>query len=363
VDEDALSAPRPGPAVDRRAVPMLRISPRPIVRIVLGVLVWAVLYRGNERAWDVVVFDLARLDPAGLLGRSVHFFLYDTTKILLLITGLILVISLIRTALPMERIRDVILARSPVTAYLLAAAMGSLTPFCSCSSVPLFIGFAVAGVPFGVNLTFLITSPLINQVGVVMLAGLLGPGIAVLYVLTAMALAIVAGATLAAFGAERWVQPDLRGVATRPVAAAQPVGMTLEERLVEAWQDTMALLRSIWVYVVVGVGIGAGIHGWLPEDALASSGLADSALAVPAATLAGVPLYANVAGVVPLIEALYAKGIGIGTAMAFMMSVVALSVPSLILLKRVMTLRLLAVFTATLTVGIMLIGFLFDAIV
>jgi len=331
-------------------------------RVALGALVLAVLYWSNERVWGAVVFDLARLDPDGLLGRSIHFFLYDTSKILLLVTGLILVISLVRTALPMERIRDVILARSPVTAYVLAAAMGSLTPFCSCSSVPLFIGFAVAGVPFGVNLTFLITSPLINQVGVVMLAGLVGPGIAVLYVVTAMVLAIAAGATLSALGAERWVQPDLRGARTRPVTPALRIKLTLEERLSEAWQETVALLRSIWGYVVIGVGVGAGIHGWLPEDALTSSGLADSVFAVPAATLAGVPLYANVAGVVPLVEALYVKGIAIGTAMAFMMSVVALSVPSLILLKRVMTMRLLAAFTATVTLGIMIIGYLFDAI-
>jgi len=334
----------------------------PVARIGLGVLVWAVLYFGNERAWELVVFDLARLDPEGLLGRSVHFFLYDTVKILLLVTGLILVISFIRTALPMERIRDVILARSPVTAYVLAAALGSLTPFCSCSSVPLFIGFAVAGVPFGVNLTFLITSPLINQVGVVMLAGLLGPGIAVLYVMTAMVLAITAGASLSALGAERWVQSDLRSIGTRPVAPALTIELTLDERLAEAWRETVALVRSIWGYVVIGVGIGAGIHGWLPEDALTSSGLADSPFAVPAATLAGVPLYANVAGVVPLVEALHAKGIGIGTAMAFMMSVVALSVPSLILLKRVMTMRLLVVFTSTVTTGIIVIGYLFDAI-
>jgi len=346
-----------GPLATRRA-PALG----PGARIVLGAAAWVLLYGANEQIWDVLVYGLVRLEPEGLLGRSVHFFLYDTTKILLLVTGLILIISYVRTAMPMERIRDVILARSPVTAYLLAAAMGSLTPFCSCSSVPLFIGFAVAGVPFGVNLTFLITSPLINQVGVVMLAGLVGPGIAVLYVMTAMGLAIAAGALLSALGAERWVQADLRGMGTRPVAPAPHVELTREERLTEAWQETVALVRSIWIYVVVGVGIGAGIHGWLPEDALSSSGLADSMLAVPAATLAGVPLYANVAGVVPLVEALYAKGIGIGTAMAFMMSVVALSVPSLILLKRVMTLRLLAVFTATVTMGIMIIGYLFDAI-
>jgi len=352
----------PPVSVEGRSASERRVSAGPVVRIVLGVLVWAVLYWGNERAWDVLVFDLAGLDPERLLGRSIHFFLYDTAKILLLVTGLILVISFVRTMLPMERIRDVILARSPVTAYLLAAAMGSLTPFCSCSSVPLFIGFAVAGVPFGVNLTFLITSPLINQVGVVMLGGLLGPGVAALYVLTAMVLAIAAGATLSALGAERWVQSDLRGIGTRPVAPAVPVDLTLQERMEEAWHETMSLLRSIWGYVVIGVGIGAGIHGWLPEDALASSGLSDSVFAVPAATLAGVPLYANVAGVVPLVEALYAKGMGIGTAMAFMMSVVALSVPSLILLKRVMTMRLLAVFTATVTIGIMIIGYLFDAI-
>jgi uncharacterized membrane protein YraQ (UPF0718 family) len=268
---------------------------------------------------------------------------------------------MVRTALPNERIRDVILARPPAVAYLLAAAFGALTPFCSCSSVPLFIGFVAAGVPFGINITFLITSPLINQVGVVMLAGLMGTRIAVLYVATGMALAIVAGWTLARLGADRWLEGFLQDIRSAPVAidVARPGAAV---RIADARAETGKLLRAVWPYLLVGIGVGAAIHGWVPDDFFTSTGLADSPFAVPLATLAGIPLYTNAAGVVPLVEALTSKGVGLGTAMAFMMSVVALSLPSLILLKRVMQTRLLVVFTAVVTLGIIIIGLLFDAI-
>jgi len=336
----------------------------PTRRLVLGLLAaagaWVGLYLLNERVWDWLVFGLGGLDPETRLGHAVHFFVYDTAKILLLIVGLIFAISMARASVPPERVRELIVGRHVAVGFLLAAAFGAITPFCSCSSVPLFIGFVAAGVPLGITLTFLITSPLINQVGVVMLAGMVGWQVAALYVLTGMSMAIVAGVILSRFDLERWVDPFVRTV-TAP-GTADGGKPNLEQRIDTARAETREIVRTVWPYVLVGIGLGAGIHGWVPADFFQATGIADSVWSVPVATLAGIPLYANVAGVVPLVEAVYAKGLGLGTAMSFMMSIVALSLPALILLKRVMKLPLLAIFTAVVTVGIVGIGFLFDLI-
>ena len=295
------------------------------------------LYVVNERVWDLVFHDLVGLDPATRLGSAVHFLFYDTSKIMLLIVGLIFVISLARSSVPPERVRGLIVGRPVAVGFGLAAVLGAITPFCSCSSVPLFIGFVAAGVPLGVTLTFLITSPLINEVGVVMLAGMVGWRIAALYVLTGMTMAITAGVVLSRFDLERWIDPFVTQIAVPAgIDGGRP---SLADRVDVARVETLDIVRSVWVYVLVGIAIGAGIHGWVPADFFVTTGIADSPWAVPAATLAGVPLYANVAGVVPLIEAVYAKGLGLGTAMAFVMSIVALSLPAMILLKRVMRLQ------------------------
>jgi uncharacterized protein len=356
---DPDTAPRPP-----RAEGMGEAAPSPTRRLVTGLIVaaiaWLALYLLNEHVWDLLVFDVAGLDETTRLGHAVHFFLYDTAKILLLIAGLIFAISMARAAVPPERIRELIVGRHVAVGFLLAAAFGAITPFCSCSSVPLFIGFVAAGLPLGLTLTFLITSPLINQVGVVMLAGMVGWHIAALYVITGMTMAVLAGVLLSRLDLERWIDPFVREV-TIPAgpAAERP---TLADRVDAARGETREILRAVWPYVIVGIALGAGIHGWVPADFFQSTGIADSAWSVPVATLAGIPLYANVAGVVPLVEAVYVKGLGLGTAMAFMMSIVALSLPALILLKRVMRLPLLVIFTAVVSTGIVGIGFLFDLI-
>jgi uncharacterized protein len=341
----------PRPTTDRRLW----------AKLAAGAAIWVAIYSLNERVWDLAVYDLVGLDPGSRWGAAVHFFLYDTAKILLLISGLIFVIGMARAAIPPERIRDLVSARHVAVGFLLAAAFGAITPFCSCSSVPLFIGFVAAGVPLGITLTFLITSPLINQVGVVMLAGMVGWEIAALYVVTGMVMAIAAGVLLSRFDLDRWIEPFVHEVVV-PVTAIDGGKPTLHDRVDAARDETRDIVRTVLPYVLVGIAIGAGIHGWVPAGFFADSGIAGSFWSVPVATLAGVPLYANVAGVVPLVDAVYSKGLGLGTAMAFMMSVVALSLPALILLKRVMKLPLLVIFTAVVTVGIMIIGSLFDAI-
>lgn len=328
--------------------------------LIAAAISWVVLYLVNERLWDVVFYDLFGLDAATRLGSAVHFFFYDTGKIMLLIVGLIFLISLARSSIPPERVRDLIVGRHIAVGFALAAVFGAITPFCSCSSVPLFIGFVAAGVPLGVTLTFLIASPLINEIGVVMHAGMVGSEIAALYVVAGMTMAIAAGVLLSRFDLERWIDPFVTEI---PV----PIGIdggkpSLVDRVEFAKVETRDIVRSVWIYVLVGIAIGAAIHGWVPADFFITSGIAQSPWAVPAATLVGVPLYANVAGVVPLIEAVYAKGLGLGTAMAFMMSIVALSLPAMILLKRVRLLPLLLIYVTTVTLGIMGIGVIFDLI-
>lgn len=322
---------------------------------------WAALYLANERVWDVVIGGLIGLSLESSLGHAVWFFFYDTVKILLLVTGLIFVIGMLRASLSPERVRAVLMGRHAITGYLLAAAFGAVTPFCSCSSVPLFIGLVAAGVPLGVTMTFLITSPLINQVGVVMLAGMFGWEIAALYVATGMTMAVTAGLVLSRLNLDRWVEPFVFATPVGQVASgdARP---TLRQRVDAARSETIDIVRKVWPYVIVGIGLGALIHGWVPADFFSAHAGANSPLAVPVAIVVGIPLYANVASVVPLAEALWAKGVGLGTLMAFMMSVVALSLPSLILLRRVLMLPLLVIFTAIVSAGILVIGLLFNLI-
>ncbi|MFU8841247.1 MAG: permease, partial [Nitriliruptoraceae bacterium] len=277
--------PRHGVQAQHEPVSTRAAGPSPTRRLVIGLVAaagaWVALYAINERLWDVLIYDLLGLDPETRLGQAVHFFLYDTSKIMLLIVGLIFAISLARSAIPPERIRDLIAGRHVAVGFVLAAVFGAITPFCSCSSVPLFIGFVAAGVPLGVTLTFLITSPLINQIGVVMLAGMVGWQIAALYVLTGMVMAIVAGVLLSRFNLERWIDPFVTELPTpTSVDGGKP---TLSDRIDNARDETVDIVRSVWLYVLVGIALGAGIHGWVPADLFVTTGIADSVWSVPVA--------------------------------------------------------------------------------
>jgi uncharacterized protein len=322
---------------------------------------WAALYALNERLWPVLIVDVLGLDTAGRAGESLAFFFYDTVKIMLLLVGLIFVVGMLRTTLSPERVRDVLAGRGLMAGLVLAALLGAVTPFCSCSSIPLFIGFVAAGVPLSITLSFLIASPLINEVAVVMLGGTFGWGVTAIYVGAGLALAIAAGWTFSRFDLDRWVEPF---VFSTPVAALNAEGgsPTLAARVDAARAETRDIVAKVWPYVLVGVGIGALIHGWVPADFFARYAGSDNPLSVLVATLAGIPLYANAAGVIPLAEALWAKGVALGTVMAFMMSVVALSIPSLVMLRRVLRTPLLVLFTAIITVGIVAVGLLLNLV-
>ncbi len=330
-----------------------------IGRLVGGAALWAGLYALNEVLWDTLFVSWLGLDLTDRTAGALHFFLYDVSKILLLLTGMIFAIGLLRTTLRPERVRLFLENKPLAISLLLAAVLGAVTPFCSCSSIPLFIGFVGAGIPLAVTLTFLVASPLVNEVAVVLLADTFGVGIMAAYVAAGLGAAILIGAVLSRFQLDRFVEPF---VFRTPVAALQVTDRTptLRERVDAAREETRDIVGRVWKWVILGVGIGAVIHGWIPTEFFATHAGPDNPLAVVVATLVGVPLYSNAAGVIPIAEALWTKGMALGTVMSFMMATVALSLPEFILLKQVLKPRLLAIFFGTVAAAIMLIGFAFN---
>lgn len=331
--------------------------------VVAAAFAWVVGYAVNGSFWDAVVYDLMGLDPDSGIGSSVHFFLYDTTKILLLLGGIIFVVTVLRSFISIETTRRVLGGRREGFGNAAAAGLGIVTPFCSCSAVPVFIGFVAAGVPLGVTLSFLIASPMVNEVAVILIFGLFGWEVAAVYVVFGLLVAIVAGYILGRMHLERHVEPfvfesTLRGRPVEPSTA-----LPWADRLAMGRQEVATIIRRIWPYLVVGIGIGAIIHGWAPEDLFVSIAGPGNPFAVPLAVLLGIPLYSNAAGVVPLAGALADKGVALGTVLAFMMAVVALSLPEMILLRRVLKPRLLATFIGVLAIGIIASGYLFNTIV
>ena len=314
-----------------------------------------------ERLADLVTFRLLGLADGTKLADAVHFFVEDTTKIFVLLVAVVFLVGLFRSVLTPERVRDYLAGRSRGTTYGMAVGLGAVTPFCSCSSVPLFIGFLKSGIPMGATMAFLVASPMVNEVAVVVLAGVVGWELAVLYVATGLAVGMLGGWLTDRFHLERFVQDFVWQVRTAQGAGNLP-DTSLTGRARFAWGEVRDILGRIWPYVLIGIGIGAGLHGFVPQEVFAQYAGADNLLAVPAAVLAGIPLYANATGVIPVVEALLGKGVPIGTALVLMMSVVALSLPEFILLRQVITLRGLAAFAGFMATAFIAVGYLFNAI-
>ena len=309
---------------------------------------------------DLVAWLLGRagMDPSSRLGGSVHFFIYDTIKIFLLLAVLIFAVSWIQSHFPPERTRRILGGMRGVKANTVGALLGTVTPFCSCSSIPLFIGFTSAGLPLGVTFSFLISSPLVDLASMILLASIFNWTVAIAYVAVGIVLA-VAGGTL--IGALR-MDGEIEAFVTRaPAVDVAPQAMSWRERAAYARDQVIEIVRRVWLYVLIGVGIGAAIHNWIPQDVITTLLGQDKWLAVPVAVLVGVPVYADIFGTLPIAEALVGKGVGLGTVLAFMMAVTALSLPSLIMLKRVVKARLLATFLFIVVAGIVVIGLLFNA--
>jgi len=308
---------------------------------------------------DWLVFGVIGLIPGSRGGEALNFFVYDTLKIFFLLTVIIFCVAVVRSWFSPERTRRILSHKREYLGNLLAALLGTVTPFCSCSAVPLFIGFLESGVPLGVTFSFLISSPMVNEVALIMLWGLFGWKIALIYLGSGLMVAIVAGIVIGKLKMERHVQDY---VWEMQIGEAQIVEQTFAEKLVYARDYTGGLLKKIWPYVVAGVGIGAFIHGYVPQDFLIKWAGRENPFAVPVAVALGVPLYSNAAGVIPIVQALMDKGMAIGTVLAFMMSVTALSLPEAIILKNVLKNRLLFMFFGIVAVAIMAVGYLFNII-
>ncbi|MDD1728275.1 MAG: permease [Methanospirillum sp.] len=314
-----------------------------------------------QSAADWIVYTLLGLSPDSPAGSSLNFFIYDTVKIFILLLVIVYVVTFLRSFFSPEKTRAWLAERKGSTfiGHILAALLGIITPFCSCSAVPLFIGFVEAGIPLGVTFTYLIAAPMVNEVALVMLYGLFGWQIAAIYIVSGEVIAIVAGLIIGRFKLERFVEDYVYQVKVRDTRISMH-NPTYSERLQESWLDTVEIIKKIWLYVVIGIGIGALMHGWIPANALAAYAGKDNPFAVIVAVIIGIPLYSNAAGVMPLVSELTRAGVAMGTALAFMMAVTALSIPEMILLRKVLKPRLLAVFISVVGVGIICTGYLFN---
>ena len=331
--------------------------PLPLV-LGLAASAWLAAWFVNLPAASWVAFDVLGLERGSHLDEAVGFFLYDVPKVLLLLTGIVWLVSFVRSFVSPDRVRRLLAGRGTVPGTAAAAGFGVITPFCSCSAVPLFIGFVEAGVPLGTTFAFLVASPMVNEVALVLLWGLFGPGVALAYMAAGLSVAIVAGLVIGRLGMERQVEDYVWSIrATGGIAEVRP---TRDERVREAWRSTVDIVRRVWPFVVVGIGVGALIHGFVPTDLVVSLGGRDNPLAVPALVVLGVPLYSNAAGTIPIVEALLGKGLPLGSALAFMMAVTALSVPELVILRRVMKPRVIATFVAVVAGGILAVGYGFN---
>jgi uncharacterized membrane protein YraQ (UPF0718 family) len=327
--------------------------------VAAAAIAWFAAYNLIQPLSNWLVYTAFRL-PQGKLGESIAFFFYDVPKILLLLAGMIFIISVIRTFFSPERTRALLGGKREGVGNILASLLGIVTPFCSCSAVPLFIGFVEAGIPLGVTFSFLVAAPTINEVAIVMLFGLFGWRIAGLYILSGLAIAMLAGFIIGRLKLERYVE-DFVWKLNNP-GGAENEALTWTVRFERAWGSVKAILRNVWLYVIVAIAIGAAIHGYVPASALAGIMGKQAWWSVPAAVLLGIPLYSNAAGMIPIVSALIEKGASLGTALAFMMAVVGLSLPEAIILRRVLKPQLLAVFFGTVAAAIVLTGYLFNLV-
>ncbi len=307
---------------------------------------------------DWFTYSLLRLSRGRLITEAIHFFVYDIPKIYLLLVVIVFVVAMLRTWIPAEKVKRLLVHRHQFVGNILAASLGILTPFCTCSAIPMFIGFVESGVPLGVTFSFLVASPMINEVAMVLLWGLFGAKIALLYVGVGLLIAIVSGVIIGQLHMEKYVEDYVYKI--KVGAATGDAPMTFNNRIVASWRYVGEIFRKVAPWVAVGVAIGAFIHGYAPENFLARYAGRDNPFAVLLAVAIGIPLYSNAEGVIPIVQALWAKGLPLGTTLAFMMAVTGLSMPEMIILRRVLKPRLLATFIGVVGVGILIVGYFFN---
>lgn len=324
-------------------------------------LVWVILYFNLQSIINWFIDTILGLNKGEHLTESLRFFIFEVPKVLLLLVLIIFFVGIIRTFFTAEKTRKALEGKSLFAGNVMAAFLGIVTPFCSCSAIPLFLGFIEAGVPLGVTFSFLISAPMINEVAVILLFGLFGWKVALIYVLTGLVIAIVAGWIIGKLKLEKFVEDWVYKIKTDGSDSAEEK-FSLEQRINLGFNAVKEIVGKVWIYIALGVGVGAAVHGFVPQEFMASLMGQAKWYSVPLSVLIGVPLYSNAAGIIPIVSVLIEKGVPLGTALAFMMSVIGLSLPEMIILKKVLKLPLILTFVAIVGVGIMAVGFIFNLI-
>lgn len=328
---------------------------------ILMLSVWVALYMSLDWITRLFVYSFLSLSEEEHLTKAIYFFIFEVPKVLLLLTLIVFVVGIIRTYFSPERTRAALEGKPLFVGNVMASALGIVTPFCSCSAVPLFLGFVEAGIPLGVTFSFLIAAPMINEVAVVLLFGLFGWETALLYVAMGLIIAISAGWVIGTLKMERYVEEWVYKIKADHTAVAEE-HLTFGDRIdrgVDAIQDVVG---KVWLYIVIGIAVGAGVHGYVPENFMASIMGKEVWWSVPLSVLIGIPMYSNAAGIIPIVQALLGKGASLGTALAFMMSVIGLSLPEMIILKKVLKIQLIAAFAGIVATGIIIVGYIFNAV-
>jgi len=321
---------------------------------------WFLLYKNLQWLTDHFVFDVLNMPAGKHLTEALWFFVFEVPKVLMLLTLIIFFVGIIRTYFSPERTRKALEGKSLFTGNVMAASLGIVTPFCSCSAIPLFLGFIESGIPLGVTFSFLIAAPMINEVAVVLLFGLFGWKTALIYVGTGLVIAITAGWVIGRLHLEKWVEPWVYEL--KAGVHLEDEKITFASRIKPGFDAVKEIVGKVWIYVMIGIAVGAGVHGYVPEDFMASFMGKSAWYSVPLSVIIGIPLYSNAAGIIPVVSALIEKGAALGTALAFMMSVIGLSLPEMIILRKVLKLPLIFTFIGVVGTGIIMVGFLFNSI-
>ncbi len=333
-----------------------------IINFSVLITIWYILYKQLQPLSNFITYKVFQIEQSSHLGEAVSFFFYDVPKIFMLLTLVIFFVGIINTYFTPERTRAILAGKYHKFGNILAAFLGIVTPFCSCSAIPLFLGFVTAGIPLGVTFSFLIAAPMVNEIALVMLYGLFGWKIAALYLITGLSVAIIAGWVIGKLKMEKhlekWVQ-DLQKSNPEQVS----IKMSFSERIAEGKESVKNIIGKVWIYIIIGIAIGAIIHGFIPEGLMAKIMGKDSWWSVPAAILIGIPMYSNAAGIIPVVQALMAKGASLGTVLAFMMSVIALSLPEMMILKKVLRPTLIVTFVGVVATGILIVGYIFNLVI
>lgn len=330
-----------------------------IIIILLLLSIWIIVYKNLQEIADLIVFQVFQMTPEKHLTETIRFFIYEVPKVLMLLVLIIFIVGLIRTYFSPERTRKALEGKPLFVGNAMASVLGIVTPFCSCSAIPLFLGFVEAGIPLGVTFSFLIAAPMINEVALVLLIGLFGWKVALIYVLTGLSIAILSGFILEKLNLKSYVADWVYETHAKQ-RLEQDNSLTFNERISAGGEAVKEIVGKIWIYIIIGIAVGAGAHGYVPDEYLAGALGSQNWYSVPLAIFVGIPLYSNAAGIIPIVSVLIDKGVTLGTALAFMMSVIGLSLPEIIILKKVLKWQLIGIFIGVVAVGIVIVGLTFN---